>query len=109
MALKKMLMLLSMLLIWSSMGWISSTYILEFSGVLGSSVRGFHELRLATIIIGIALLFLSTILYMASRFLREEKKRIGKYIFCKTCGKRILFDVVICPYCLTAVKEEKMN
>jgi len=105
MSFKKMLMLLSVLLIWLSLGWISSTYILEYSGlILVAPV--FRKLRSTTIFVGLFLLFLSAMFFVASRLLREEK-RISKYIRCRVCGRKIPFDMVICPYCFSDVRERK--
>jgi len=105
MSFKKMLTLLSVFLTWCAAGWISSTFILEYSGLVVPAQK-FYEFRFTTILIGIVLLIFSAAIFVVSRFLKEEK-RVSKYIRCKVCGRKVPFDMVICPYCFSDLRERK--
>ena len=106
MSLKRMLTLLSVFLTWCAIGWISSTFILERSGLV-ILIPKFYKFRFVTILIGVVLLVLSTTFFVISRFLKEEEKQVSKYIRCKVCGRKIPFDMVICPYCFSDIRERK--
>jgi len=105
MAFKKLFRFLSIFLAWLSLGWLSSAFIFKFAGV-DVTTQNFHSFRFVTIILGLCLLFLSALFYVASHFIKE-KERISKFIRCKVCGRKIPFDMVMCPYCFSDIRERK--